>query len=129
MKFLTKKQVKAAAKRGNIPAARCSWKHHNQLATCTRVEFLEQYGVYGRSMIKSYYCALCCFARGKYGKLNCRTRCRLANDDGCCEEWHGARVALEVWLYEKTTENFQAFQSAEVKLRDYIALKYPEIKK
>ena len=128
MKFLTLKQVKAAAKRGKISAARCSWKHHNQLATCTYEEFLKQFDIYN-DVILGKFCALCHFARGKDGKCHCRNRCRLANNSECCKEWRDVWYKLFDLDEENIQEKFHAYQAAEAALRDYIASKYPELKK
>lgn len=125
MKFLTKKQVEKAAKKGHIAAAKCSWEHHNQLATCTEEELRKKIVRLGKydNILYCAYCALC--------KLNSKQRfcgkCRLGFSGECCDKWLNEVDAFNKWYSNDVS--FSTFQKAAAAMQDYIAKKYPEIKK
>ena len=116
IKWLTPKQVKAAAKRGRKAAMCCSWVHWNQFCTATEKELraiiskLDNFWnlVYGR------YCALC----QKYprGDRDCN-RCGL-NCDGKSSPWIDARNAFMDWVGGRSS--LTAWRKQARRMRDYI---------
>ncbi len=79
MKWLTQKQVKAAAAKGRKPAIRCSLVHWQQIRTATKAELCKQmYAItFGPSL-----CGLCQYYNRQCG------RCPLkVNGVSCCKEY------------------------------------------
>lgn len=60
MKWLTQKEVKAAAKKSKKAAIACSVLHWEQILTATKEELCDFYDNRSDDLVRSPYCALCC---------------------------------------------------------------------
>jgi hypothetical protein len=92
MRWLTKKQVLAAARKGEYAAAEYSRKHWQQLTTAKAKELRDAYSK-NSNLIGGSYCALCCFFNN-----DCH-RCKLYYGDwtSCCLEYKKAVKAFDEW--------------------------------
>lgn len=119
MDWITKEEVKQAAKDGAMASMKCSLAHHRQGEKCTRGELIDaiEDEVF---QLDSNLCACCnCFD-------NCDT-CLLTTkskgncDERCCNGAYGlAQQAIVRFHHDDSPANFAAFQLAEGKVCDYI---------
>ena len=101
MNFLTKEQVKRAAKRGPKTAKKCSIEHWRQLSTATPAELEAMANVWGAKLLGVDFCALCGRYLGKKGCLKCPLAdkygvCNLFNSDNA---WEAAVSAFDDWFF------------------------------
>ena len=140
MRWLTRKQVKAAAKRGRKSALKCSYKHWHQISTATIEEFEKVANDNGfvkltndndmdvRCFIRGYliqttYCALCL----KYYNLCALGKCPM-NDRACFAEW----IVLRDWLNGQNNinkTNLKEFRRLAHTVRNKIGKVYKKLYK
>jgi len=87
MKWITKNQVKAAAKKSHKAAVAMTKKHWHQLFTATKQEIIDAYRK-GLVACDDDYCALC----KRYHKNKSCNECPLKDSfpRSCCKEWRDA---------------------------------------
>lgn len=129
MDWIMTKQVKQAAKDGEIPAMECSLAHHKQGAECTRGELIDAMDK-GLFSLHAYFCACC--EQWAESKFLCG-KCPLVdikNQQMCCGGvFRPANDALKVFQTTLRTDDFTAFQDAEKKVCDYIQAVIDKAKK
>lgn len=129
MKWLTDKQVMAAANKGHIEAIRCSLRHWNQLLSATKAE-LRLALKRDNNPIHGELCALCRrYFEGGYDALKSTSTCGLCplrphgKSRGCGDSslWDRANNALGEWEFNKTNPDWRVWQEAAKAMRDYLA--------
>lgn len=110
MKWLTKKQVEAAAKKGAKAAFKCSIKHWEQVCAASGEEAVGK--VRRGGLIGSQTCALC-------SHYSCDD-CPVYNPPGCCPEFNTVYGCLFDYLGNETPENWQAFDKARKAMLKYL---------
>lgn len=103
MKWLTQKEIKAAAKKSEKAAIACSVLHWEQILTATKRDFHEP----SAGTVYSIDCALC-IRHMKHGRTQC-CLCSLGKIKLCRDDtWQNARGAMDEYLDGKI--NFRQFR-------------------
>jgi hypothetical protein len=123
MDWITKEQVKKAAKAGEMEALQCSLEHHKQGRDCTRGELVD--AIEGDIFTTgAVYCACCELFNKNLMCISRNPKCPLRSDgksSPCCEgNWRPTELSLIKFKDYPTPENFRAFQDAEAKVCEYI---------
>lgn len=120
MKWLTQKQVDAAAKKGKLPALECSDLHWTQLIEATEEELRKKINQ-TEGLIEGRYCACCCASK------KCRNCLLCGQPVSCCKgRWGNASSALNRWRRNSGTH--ADFVKAARAVRRYIRVKIKEYK-
>ena len=97
MKWLTRKEVKAAAKSRSLKAViKCSIQHWTEIRDAGPVAFSKKLARTNRNLIYCDYCALCELNDEVLKKPNCRG-CVLNGkwEHSCCAEWASVADTLQ----------------------------------
>lgn len=113
MKWLTVKEVRAAAKKSKRSAIACSKKHWWQLATATESETREKEDSLANiNLVAEEYCALCIRFQCPHYRFsyNC-LQCPLGSTERltCCKEYQDAARAFEAWEHRSQSRDFAIF--------------------
>jgi hypothetical protein len=128
MKWITKDEVKDAAKAGKMEALKMLLKHHEQGRDCTRGELVDGWDD-DKFDLGGGLCACCAFSREtKAGEADQCSICPLAGNKpeqgtnaNCCNgTWTAADKALGRYMSDPSPANFLSFQQAEGKVCEYI---------
>ena len=110
MKWITEKQIKAAAKKSHKAAIEMSKKHWMQVVTATKRELIDGYNK-GLVDLWGTHCALCQRYSDGFGKCG---KCILKDENtGCCREWE---TAVRYWDPDGNRRKYRAFQKDAKKM-------------
>ena len=112
MRWVTEKQVRAAAKKSFEAAKAMSIKHWKQLVTA-KAEELRGARKTNKADVDGYFCAFCGRFKGFY-QDGCRSLCPLHKGSNCCPGYSAALEAFDKWLDGKAP--ITAFRKAGRKL-------------
>jgi len=115
MKWLTKAEVKREAKKGEIPAIKCSLKHWDQISSATRQELIRKLRS-GKRLITGDSCALCQRHRGNGFCPFLNRICTLGW--GCTKTFDDAGSALYDFQRNNTESNYVRAIKKSVIVRD-----------
>lgn len=104
MKWLTQKEIKAAAEKSKKAAIACSVLHWEQVLTATKEELLDFLVKKSESLIRWQYCALCVRC-----KNNCKP-CPMPSEKVC-------RRSGSVWV--RASRAFVALQNGNIGIKAF----------
>jgi hypothetical protein len=105
MKWLTTKQLEAAANKSPLAAAECSYEHWMQIKTAGAKELRR---ALNKNLVAANctFCALC-QREGFVGRMRGCNNCPLKKSTRgflcCCQEYHKADMAMNLWLAKRRT--------------------------